>query len=375
MSEPFGYERHLARPLVQPTLKVAPAGRLPVVAVPARSEAERLPALLAALSRQTWCDRGRRLPVVLVLNNCTDRSAAVVEAQRSLLPRLDLTVVDVTLVGAAAHVGTARRMAMDHALHGRSATAVALLTTDADAQPEAGWIDANLAALDAGADLVGGRIIGDPVEEALLGPGFQRRVERHLLYAELCDRLAAIVDPLAFDPLPRHRDHTGASLAVRGEVYRALGGMPASPFREDVAFVRRARAAGYRLRHCPGVRVGVSARLDGRAPGGMADCLRSWIEAEAKGRPHLVESPDRVLSRLAMRRAIRDGDDLGPGAPLAATRVAEFGLSAAGPWPVAARVELWAPDDLDTPGDTPVEAAIAALESRLAEADAYVVAA
>lgn len=348
---------------------------MPVVAVPARSEAERLPDLLAALSHQTWCDRGGRLPVVLVLNNCTDQSAAVVAARRSLLPRLDLTVVDVTLAGTAAHVGTARRMAMDHALEGRPDTAVALLTTDADAQPEAGWIDANLAALEAGADLVGGRIIGDAVEEARLGPGFQRRVERHLRYAELCDRLAALVDPVAGDPVPRHRDHTGASLAVRGDVYRALGGLPPLPFREDVAFVRRARAAGYRLRHCPDVRVRVSARLDGRAPGGMADCLRSWIEAEAKGRPHLVESPDRLLSRLAMRRAVREGEDPGLAVPLPATTFDELGLSPSGPWPVEARVELWAADDLDSPGDTPVETAIALLESLLEEANAHAVAA
>lgn len=356
-------------------LTTVPSGRAPVVAVPVRNEAGRLPALLAALSRQTWCERGGRLPVVLVLNNCTDRSAAVVEAQRSLHPQLDLTLMDVTLTGDAAHVGTARRMAMDRALEGRDSAAVALLTTDADAQPETGWIDANLAALDAGADLVGGRIIGDPLEEARLGSGFQRRVERHLRYAELCDRLAALMDPLPHDPLPRHSDHTGASLAVRGEVYRAVGGLPPLPFREDVAFVRRARAAGFLLRHCPDVRVGVSARLDGRAPGGMADCLRLWTEAEAAGQAHLVESPDRLLARLARRRAIRSGARIGADPPVSPGALEDLGLDPHGPWPVEARVELGAPDDLDAPGNTPVETAIAVLESLLEEVNVYVVAA
>lgn len=352
-----------------------PYGRAPVVAVPARNEAERLPDLLAALSRQTWCDRGGRLPVVLVLNNCTDRSAQVSAEQGLLHPRLDLTVMNVTLPQGAAHVGTARRMAMDRALEWKGEAAVAVITTDADAQPEAGWIDANLAGLDAGADLVGGRIIGDPVEEARLGAGFRRRAERHLKYSELCDRLAALMDPLAHDPLPRHGDHTGASLAVRGEVYRALGGLPPLPFREDVAFVRRARAAGFLLRHCPDVRVRVSARLDGRAPGGMADCLRSWSEAEAKGEAHLVESPEALLLRLAKRRAIRCGAETGAGGPISRATLHELGLDPHGPWAAEARVELWAPDDLDARGDTPVEAAIAVLESLLEEGNVNVVAA
>jgi GT2 family glycosyltransferase len=365
--------RALTCPL--PGLRAVPSFRQPVVAVPARNEADRLALLLSALSGQTWCGRDQRLPVVLVLNNCTDRSAEVVEAQRGRHPQLDLIVVNVTLEGPAAHVGAARRIAMEGALEGRDAAAVALLTTDADAQPEPGWVDASLAALDAGADLVGGRIIGDPEEEARLGPGFQRRVQRQLRYAELCDRLAALMDPLAHDPLPRHGDHTGASLAVRGEVYQALGGLPPLPFREDVAFVRRARAAGFLLRHCPDVRVRVSARLEGRAPGGMADCLRSWTEAEAAGQTHLVESPDRLLARLSKRRAIRCGVDIGAGAQVLPTMLEELGLSRHGPWAAEARVELWASDDLDAPGETAVEAAIAVLESLLEEANTYVVAA
>jgi hypothetical protein len=50
-----------------------------------------------------------------------------------------------------------------------------LLTTDADAVPARNWIDANLAAIENGVDLVGGYIMGDHREEALLGPGFLQR--------------------------------------------------------------------------------------------------------------------------------------------------------------------------------------------------------
>lgn len=341
--------------------------------MPARNEADRLPILIAALDAQTWLDRGERLTVVVVLNGCTDGSARVMRQLTAAYPRLDLRVIDVLLPGKEAHVGTARRMAMDAALRTRLDVPLALITTDADAAPEPGWIEATLAALAAGADLVGGRIIGDPDEEAQLGPGFRRRADRHLHHAALVDRLAALLDPLPHDPLPRHSDHTGASLAVRGEVYEALGGLPALAFREDVAFVARARAAGYRLRHAPEVRVGVSARLVGRAPGGMADCLKSWIEAEAERAPHMVEPVDRLTVRLRRRRALRMGEhfsDSGSLPPQPEWRQDWTGFDPASP---TGLVELWAGDDLDAACSAPIEEAITALETLLREeADAYV---
>ncbi len=322
-------------------------GWSPVVAVPARNEEERLPALLNALARQTWIERKRRpLRVVLALNNCSDGSASVARVFEMAEPRLSLTIEEVVFAAPLAHVGSARRLAMEIALRRLdNQERGVILTTDADAAPHPDWVEANLAALDADADAVGGRIIGNPDEEAQLGEAVQGRARRHLRYAELCDRLASEIDPLAHDPWPRHRDHTGASLAIRADVYQQVGGLPAVAFREDLALVSRLRAAGFRLVHPLSVRVDVSARLVGRAPGGMADCLRSWIADEAAGRPHLVESPDAVLERLHQRRTLR----------------------LAGGEEAAVAIERWAQDDPDAPGTVPVEAAIEALKRRIAE--------
>jgi hypothetical protein len=74
--------------------------------------------------------------------------------------------------------------------------------------------------------------------------------------------------------------------------------MPALPFREDITFVGSACRAGYRLRHPLDVQVTVSARLDGRAIGGMSDCLKAWMAAEESGAPHLVEDPQAIIVRL-----------------------------------------------------------------------------
>ena len=246
----------------------------PIVAVPARNEAS-APSFvdLYSLGRQTWL-AGRGASTAhqsWSLNNCNDHSArhfAVRAAAQH--QKLLLDVIETNFSASQAHVGSARRMAMERALElaGDRARSV-LLTTDADAVPMADWIENNLRAIDEGAAIVGGHILGDKTEEALLGPRFLRRAKAQLYYGSLIDRLATLIDPVPHDPWPRHSDHTGASLAVRADVYAAVGGIPALPFREDLAFVSLVRGAGYRLRHPLNVQVQVSARLDGRAPGGI----------------------------------------------------------------------------------------------------------
>jgi hypothetical protein len=327
---------------------------VPVVAVPARNEETLLPRLIAGLDRQTAATRPRApLEVVVVLNNVTDGSRAALDEAARGAPGLRVVVEEITYPPDRAHVGSARRRAMDIAAGLRPDGVI--LTTDADAVPAEDWVEANLRAIAAGADLVGGRILGDPEEEAGLGPGFQHRARLHARYAALRDELATLIDPVAHDPWPRHQDHTGASLAVRAEVYSALGGLDPLPFREDLAFVSKVRAAGFRLRHPLDVRVMVSARTFGRAPGGMADCLRGWLREEELGAPVFLECPAAVEARLRRRRAIRD--HVWPGAA---------GLVPSGT-PVAALIERFAADDPDAPTTVPAEQAIATLEDRVAE--------
>src|SRR5579871_3133718 len=90
--------------------------RSPIVAVPVRDEADRLPKLLRALARQSWISRTRQaLPVMLVLNNCRDQSRAVATRFQEMAPELCLDIVKVEFPADSAHVGTARRLAMDRA--------------------------------------------------------------------------------------------------------------------------------------------------------------------------------------------------------------------------------------------------------------------
>ncbi len=323
---------------------------------------------MGALSRQTvLASLPKPLNVVIVLNNTDDRSSEAAASAASRLPRICLTLKDVHFPPPQAHVGSARKLAMDVASIMIDNEAGVILSTDADSVPNDNWIEANLRAIEAGADLVGGRIVGDREEEALLGPHFQRRAQFYARYAELCDELASLIDPIEHDPWPRHHDHTGASLAVRSEVYRRVGGLDPLPFREDLGFVAKVEASGYRLRHPQDVEVMVSARTVGRASGGMADCLRTWIEAEQAGQPALVECPRLVKRRLLLRRQIRSLD----GCPqdVVDTHLAQLGLASVVEGRSRTNAQLravFAGDDPDAVGTVPVALAIAELERMVA---------
>jgi hypothetical protein len=155
-------------------------------------------------------------------------------------------------------------------------------------------------------------------------------------------------------------------------VYAAVGGLPALAFREDLAFVSRVRAAGYHMRHALDVRVRVSARLEGRAPGGMADCLKDWVEAEAAGRPHLVEKPAAVAARLRMRRMIRtlnwSAPDFGRRGCDLSRALRSSHCFGSGSISTPALIETLVPDEPDAMASMPIEVAVADITRMIADA-------
>ena len=279
-----------------------------VVCVPARDERERLPRLIRSLAAQGGAEPdGARLRVLILANSCSDGTAQAVRAMRTAgeTPSLDLRLAEVALTGPEAHVGTARRTALDMGAAWLEADACAdgfLLTTDADARVSPDWVAANRAAL-AGAEIVGGRLVIDP--DAAPDPavaGLHARIER---YWAAVRALEDRIDPPPHDPAPRHGDHTGASLALRADLYRAVGGLPPLPRGEDNALVARVRAAGGRLRHCPAVRVLVSDRAAGRAEGGMAVEMVRRGETVRTGAPYRLPTAAHWQRVIARRAALR----------------------------------------------------------------------
>ena len=208
-------------------------------------------------------------------NNCADQSANLA---RSLAECWSLTiqVIEASLPPAAAHAGSARRAAMDIAeawLGAGGERGGVILTTDADSQVAPNWIASNLAAFDAGAEAVLGRIDLDS-EGKFLPRALHRRGRLEDMYERLVTELSWLLDRLEHNPWPHHATISGASLGITRTAYRRIGRLPRVPVGEDKALIALLSRQDARIRYCPTIHVTTSARTNGRAPGGVAETLR-----------------------------------------------------------------------------------------------------
>jgi GT2 family glycosyltransferase len=270
-----------------------------VVAIPVRNEVERIERCLRALAEQT------RSPdaVVLLLNNCTDGTADVVQTIGRQLP-FPLNIVSVSLAPARANAGNARRLAMFRAaeLAGQSGT---LLTTDADAIVAPDWISRNLAGLAAGAHAICGRVVVDPVEASSIPDNLHADDLLECQLLDLLDEIAFMLDPDPHDPRPRHTQASGASIAVPAAMLQKVGGIPPLASGEDRAFIDALIRVDARVRHDPDIAVVASARLDGRARGGMADTIKRRMRQQDVYTDSLAEPAADKFRRMDFRRRAR----------------------------------------------------------------------
>lgn len=272
-----------------------------VIAIPARDEEACLPACLSALAAQ---DAVAAFAVVVVANNCRDRTA---QAARAMQPRLPfrLSVHEVVLPEGCRTAGHARRCAMDLAASLCSTQDTLLLSTDADARPRPDWVRSILRHVASGVDAVAGMAVMAPDEAADLPPALRHRLRREAFLARLMDRIASLLDDVAWDPWPRHCGHWGANFAVRAGLYRECGGLPEVPLAEDRAFFARLEAHDARIRHAEDCVVEVSARRQGRAPGGMADVLDRRATGVDPLCDAIIEPLGHAMRRHRLRHALR----------------------------------------------------------------------
>jgi glycosyltransferase involved in cell wall biosynthesis len=196
------------------------------VVVPARNAAQSLPPLLDALAAQTAAKDGFEL--IVVDDGSTDATAEIVRSSG-----------DARLVQARkrAGVAAARNLGI------RAAGGELVAFVDADCVPSADWVERAVAAFDhLQADVLAGHIdvsVARPSSVALVDLVHYYDQERYA-----AEGFAA----------------TG-NLWVRSEVFERAGMFDERLARgEDQEFVRRAVAAGARLRYAPEVRVSHAAR-------------------------------------------------------------------------------------------------------------------
>ncbi len=271
-----------------------------VVAIPVRDEAALIEDCLRALALQQG---SAAVEILLLVNNSTDGTA---ELARSLQPRLPcrLHVLEHRFLPSQAHAGHARRLAMAKAAMLTDPDGV-VMTTDADSCVAPDWIETNLAALDAGADVVCGRALIDPLDALRIPNHLHEDDAREVAFGAALDRIRALLDPDPADPWPRHTEESGASIAVRRDMFLAAGGVPPVRLGEDRALVDALRRVDARIRHDPDVCVTVSGRTVGRAANGMADTIKRRIVRQDDALDASLEPVAQHVRRIGARRLLR----------------------------------------------------------------------
>ncbi len=288
------------------------------VAIPVYNEQEGITGTLQALAFQVDLDGSpldhRRYEVLLLANNCRDRTVPLAREFAAAYPGFHLRVIEMQIEKPHAHVGAARRLVMDEACRrlqtlGRHRGVIA--STDGDTRVASTWIAATLDEIVRGADAVGGRILSSHDEVAGLEPGTRLYYRRDSAYRVLRAAYDHALDPVPHNPWPRHSQYFGASLAVTAEAYLAAGGLPVVHCLEDMAFEQALHRLDVRLRHSPQVSVLTSLRCAGKVCVGLSSTLARWTEAARKGQPLLVESADAIKraahDRCLLRKAWQEG--------------------------------------------------------------------
>ena len=216
------------------------------VVIPAHNEARRLGRCLRAVlvAGQQAQQAGYRVEVLVVLDRCSDASAAV--ARRFGVQAL---MVD------AGNVGMARRVGAAHML---DRGAQWLACTDADSRVPAHWLMSQLACR---ADVVCGTVHIDywqPWHTAALRKVYQSRYEAR----------------------EGHRHVHGANLGVCSDAYSRVGGFKPLAAHEDVQLVSDLQACGAQIVWTARHSVATSSRLDSRAREGFGDYL-ARLQAQA----------------------------------------------------------------------------------------------
>lgn len=238
------------------------------ICVPARNEEADLPALFAALDgiEPHGADR---VTVCLLLDDCTDGSAALATAYHARSHHR----VFIDHAASSTNAGEARHRAMTMGLAQLQNPDGLLLTTDADSAPAPDWLRTMTHALTL-ADVVSGRIVrrGDRPSH------LQDRIEA---YYDALFALRRQLDPVPWEATTTHHFSGGANLGIRADAYRRIGGFLPLASGEDAQMLDDAARAGLRVRRDAASVVHTSDRRKGRAVAGLALALRHMDDAEA----------------------------------------------------------------------------------------------
>jgi glycosyltransferase involved in cell wall biosynthesis len=217
------------------------------IVIPVHNEEKYLRTCLCAIQAATVHAAldGEEVRVVVVLDDCSDTSDAIVAA-------FDVDVI----VQDARNVGVARAAGATHLLE---AGARWLAFTDADTVVSGDWLAMQLSL---GADAVCGTVAVDDWSQ-------YGHAERQALVRA---RFSG-----AYRDADGHTHIHGANLGVSAQAYLRVGGFPPLRCSEDVALVQALLHSGAAIAWSAAPRVITSARIDSHARGGFGDTLAALV--------------------------------------------------------------------------------------------------
>ncbi|UQX88834.1 glycosyltransferase family 2 protein [Jatrophihabitans telluris] len=220
------------------------------VVVPAHNEEDHLgPCLTSILvAAESARSMGYRVEVVVVLDRCTDRTAARVPTSAGW-PRIRV------LSCRQGGVGAARDDGMRSLIRRYPTDRLWLASTDADSLVPVDWLTAQLTHHANGAEVVAGTVqVRDWSEHQ---PDV---VDRYLL---------------GYRHEPGHGHVHGANLGLSANAYLRAGGFPRVTEHEDVGLIATVSRLNLPMVWVADLPVITSARRHNRAPGGFAGHLRA----------------------------------------------------------------------------------------------------
>jgi len=267
-----------------------------IVCVPAKNEADNLPGFLTAMRSAFEAIGVGSGALVVALDGDQDDSHDILDAWRSSFP-VPINVVSVPAYDTP-HAGRVRRAAMDAGALLFPTMPSIICTTDADTRVAPDWLTHTREYM-VSAEMVCGDIWRDDLNGNVIRASHERHY--HALH-----QARRIIDPLEYAAPSEHPQGFGASLALRRNVYQAIGGCPNLPSDEDVQMVRAVRAAGLRICQPRDVRVVTSSRRNGRADGGLAAALVAEDAERAMGRAKSLSDPRIFLDRYRIEARLRE---------------------------------------------------------------------
>jgi hypothetical protein len=239
-----------------------------VVAIPVRNEEVLLPRALDALERSMARCANSAGAVVIVVNNSFDLSARLA-AEWACRHDIAHVVVDADFEADVRNAPHARRLALDIAA--AIAPGGALFTTDADSHVCEDWIEAGLARIASGADLLCEDVRLDETEAAQLPERVKLVGDIERAYFEASELLwRSWTGPEGGRFAYRA---SGASLVISAPAYVQAGRLPVPLSGEDRALCETMIRRGFRVEVNPDGGTRTSARLVARADGGCAMAL------------------------------------------------------------------------------------------------------